>query len=74
MSFGNVPAELVWYISPASDAYDTLLYRAMAAEYALAEGLSGHPHEGLWISDRHLEHRWEPFERACVALLGACCA
>lgn len=72
MSFGNVPAELVWFISPASDAYDTLLYRAMAAEYHLAEGLSGHPHAGMWVSWRHYEDRWEPFERAVIALLGCC--
>ena len=74
MSFGEVPAGVVWFIAPETEAYDTLLYRAMAAEYHLAEGFSGRPFAGMWISDRHLEQRWEPFERATLALLGPCCA
>ncbi len=72
--FGSVPAELVWFISPETEAYDTLLYRAMAAEYHLAEAFSGAPFAGMWISWPHIEDRYEPFERACLALLGPCCA
>lgn len=67
---GNVPAELVWFICPATEAYDTLLYRAMLAEYNLAEAFSGNPHHGLWVSQRHLDHRWAPLERAVLGLLG----
>jgi hypothetical protein len=66
-----VAAEYVWFICTETCAYDTLLYRAMAAEYQLAEAFSGNTHAGLWISDRHMTARWEPFERACLALLGA---
>lgn len=63
-------AELVWYISPATEAYDVLLYRAMAAEYHIAEAFVGRPWAGLWFSDRFLTDRWEVFERAALALLG----
>ncbi len=68
--FGSVPAELVWFVSESSNAYDTLLYRAMAAEYHLAAAFCGRPWAGLWVSDRHMADRWQPFERAAVALIG----
>ena len=68
---GTAPAELVWFVSDASEAYDVMAYRAMAAEYYLAEAFSGRTWAGLWVSDRHLDGRWRPFERAAAALLGA---
>lgn len=66
--FGEVAAELVWFVSPATEAYDVMLYRAMAAEYHLASAIVGRPWAGLWFSYRHLEQRWEPFERAALSL------
>ncbi len=66
---GTVPAELVWFVDEDSAAYDVLLYRAMAAEYKLSEALCGDPGDaGMWLSERHYEHRWAPFERAVLAL------
>ncbi len=70
LDFGTVPAELVWFVSPETEAYDVLLYRAMAADYHLAEAFAGAPWGGMWISWPHYEWRWEPFERATLALLG----
>jgi hypothetical protein len=69
---GAVPAELVWFVGPASQAYDVMLYRAVHAEYLLAEALSGNPHMGMWVSWCHYEQRWEPWERAYYALFGTC--
>jgi hypothetical protein len=60
VSFGAPPAELVWFVGPASAAYDCLLYRAMTTELWIAAAFNHTP-------DR-LEARRDVWERACNGL------
>jgi hypothetical protein len=60
MNFGTPPAELVWFVSPRSESYDCLLYRAMTTELWVAAAFSHTP--------GRLEDRREEWERACNGL------
>lgn len=70
LDFGTVPAELVWFVSEETEAYDCLLYRSMTAEVWLCAALAGRNPCGLWRQDR-FEDRREVWERAAQALLSS---
>jgi hypothetical protein len=67
VSFGAPPAELVWFVGPASQAYDCLLYRAMTTELWIAAAFGGVHRADLWHS-AYVEGRREVWERACNGL------